>query len=322
MSAAALLLAFFLHGCTGSSRPARLKYTASGSRPELLAVYEGWFGEPNHISVGYSSHDPKTIRSQIRHAKKMGISAFVVDWYGDRDPFIDQTYALIQKEAAKEHFHVAVMYDMSDAVDGATDAVLADFAMFRNSYLSSKARGHKAYLTYDGRPVIFIFPRGHSVDWDKVRQTIDQWKPAPLLINENLPGRYGKDFDGFYPWISPGPKGWAANGSRWGKSYLSDFYQTMATKYPQKIIVGGAWSQFNDKRASWGLNRHIAARCGKTLSDTINFWQQYVPAGQVIPFMMMETWNDYEEGSEIEKGIPACGGQPAPTTLTSLEKKR
>jgi hypothetical protein len=318
LGAAALFLVLLLHGCLGSPPPPRLQYTATGSSPRLLAVYEGWFGEPSHLNVGYSSHDTHTLRDQIENAKGMGISAFVVDWYGDRDPFVDQTYALMEKQAAKNHFHVAVMYDESNAVDGATDAAIADLTMFRDSYLATK-EGREAYLTYQGRPVIFVWPRGNAVDWDKVRVVLNQWNPAPWLIDENVPGQYAKDFDGFYPWINPGPKGWAADGSHWGQGYLTSFYQTMAQKYPDKIIVGGAWAEFNDSRASWGLNRHISARCGQTFRDTLNLWQKYVPAGQVVPFLMVETWNDWEEGTAIEKGLPTCGGGPAPTSVVSEE---
>ena len=42
------------------------------------------------------------LRNQIRAAEAMGISAFVVDWYGDREPFIDRSYALVQRIAAEE----------------------------------------------------------------------------------------------------------------------------------------------------------------------------------------------------------------------------
>ena len=57
----------------------------------------------------------------------------------------------------------------------------------------------------------------------------------------------------------------------------------------------------------------MSARCGQTYQDTFNLWKKYFPADQPIPFLMLETWNDYEEGSAIEPGIPTCGkGSPAP----------
>lgn len=283
-------------------------------------MYEAWFGPANHISVGYSSNDPEVLGRQIRQAKALGISAFVVDWYGDRDPYIDQNYALLQNLAAKEKFHIAMMYDENNAATGATDEVIADFTAFHNNYLSANSPGHEAYLTYEGRPVIFVFPHGGHTDWARVRTAVNQWNPAPWLIQENLPGPHPQAFDGFYPWVNPGAEGWKADGSNWGQSYLDDFYHTMATKYSDDIVVGGAWPQFDDSRASWSLNRHMSARCGQTFHDTFNEWKKFFPAGQVIPFVMIETWNDYEEGTAIEPGIPTCNGQPAPQSVKEEEE--
>jgi hypothetical protein len=318
-SISCLSILFLLHGCSGSwgNHASPLQHRAEGNSPEVIALYEAWFGHPSHIKIDYSSHDPAMIDSQIRHAQSMGISAFVVDWYGDREPFIDRSYALMQTAAAKDNFHVAMMYDESNDEDDATDEALADFAMFHETYLTAKSPGRRAYLTYEGRPVIFIFPKGLHTDWNRVRESVEKWNPAPLLIYENLPGKDASAFDGFYAWIGPGGKGWAADGSNWGEAYLSDFYQTMRDKYPDKIIVGGAWAVFDDSKASWGLNRHISARCGQTFSDTFNYWHKDFPADDPIPFLLIETWNDYEEGTAIERGIPSCGPTPLeklPTT--------
>lgn len=319
-SVVSLSLLVLLHGCSGSVQPAPLKYQATGKLPALLAVYEAWFGLPQHISVGYSSTDPEVIRKQIRRAKDMGISGFVVDWYGDRDPFINQSYALVQSLAAKEKFDVAMMYDERDQTDSATDTVIADFTLFHDTYLSPNAPGRQAYLTYHGRPMIFVFPNGNHTDWAKVRTVVNKWDPVPLLIQENLPGPHPEAFDGFYPWFNPGPKGWSTDGNNWGESYLTDFYVTMAAKYPDSLIIGGAWPKFDDSKASWGLNRHMSARCGQTYRDTANLWRKFFPPDQTIPFVMIETWNDYEEGSSIEPGFPTCEDQPPPKYGKGKEK--
>lgn len=239
----------------------------------------------------------------------MGISAFVVDWYGDRDPFNDITYALVQKTAAQQNFRVAMLYDESNAQVGATDEALADFKMFHDTYLAPNAPGQSAYLTYDGRPVIFIFPKGRHTDWDRVRQTLDQWNPRPFLIYENLPGTYAKDFDGFYAWVNPGKDGWKLDGSDWGKDYLEDFYKTMQSKYPDKMPVGAAWPGFDDSKASWSLDRHMDFRCGQTFRDTFNLWKKFYPPDNPLQYLLIETWNDYEEGTAIERGIPSCSSK-------------
>jgi hypothetical protein len=306
ISTSFLFLLFMFHGCSdqGVDHGQPLRHRATGSAPETIALYEAWFGHPKHISVGYSSQDPTEIKKQIRQAKAMGISAFVVDWYGDREPFIDRSYALMETAAANEQFRVAMMYDETDEEDGATDEALADFTMFHDTYLSSKAPGHQTYLTYEGRPVIFIFPKGRHTDWNKVRALVNKWSTPPWLIYENLPGPDVDAFDGFYAWVSPEQGG---DGSNWGEQYLNNFYQTMQSNHSDKIIVGGVWSTFDDSKAAWGLNRRISARCGQTFADTSNFWHKYFPPDDPPPFMMIETWNDHEEGTAVEDGIPTCG---------------
>lgn len=312
-SRAIVALVFLLsaiHGCShpGSQQGARPANRRSGPAPQVLAVYEAWFGHPKHISVGYSSHDPAVLSKQIRQAKALGISGFVVDWYGYRQPFIDHSYGLMQTIAAEENFHVAMMYDEQNEEEGSTDEAIEDFKLFRKTYLADNAPGHQSYLTYDGRPVIFIFPKGSHTDWNRVRAEIDKWDKPPLLIDEFPPGKFASTVDGYYAWVGPGPKNWTPDGSNWGGQHLNEFYNTMESKYPDKIAVGGAWASFDDSKASWGLNRHINPRCGQTLTDTVNLWKKY-SADYYMPFLLVATWNDHEEGTAIEDGIPSCGSE-------------
>ena len=316
--AAFLAFGLLLRGCSGSPslQMPHLKYHAIDGRPVMLALYEPWFGRSDHINVGYDSHDPKIIKKQIDEAKKFGISAFVIDWYGNREPFNNRTYALVQAIAAKKKFHVAMMYDETADEDGATDEALSEFRMFRDTYLALGAQGHDAYLTYQGRPVIFIFPKGGHTDWKRVRQETDTWSPAPLLIQENAPGSDAAAFDGFYAWVQPGGQGWTPDGSNWGQKYLDDFYRIMRTEYPDKITVGGVWAGFNDSKATWGLHRYMDPRCGQTFLDTLNEWRKSLSADEPPPFLMIETWNDYEEGTAIERGIPTCKLPPPQHSTT------
>ena len=102
-----------------------------------------------------------------------------------------------------------MMYDETNEEDGATDEAIADFTMFHDTYLVARVAGHEAYLTYQGRPVIFIFPKGGIPIGAKVRTVVSKWDPPPLLIDENLPGHGCCAFDGFYAWINTWPERWA-----------------------------------------------------------------------------------------------------------------
>ncbi len=310
---AALAVVFLLlfQGCTHMNQPRALRpdMAPDDAVTKNLAVYEPWFGKPDHISVGYSTQDPEIIRKQIDEAKRLDISGFVVDWYGDRQPFENSSYALIQSIAAGKHFLVAMMYDETEDDNGhVTDDTLAAFDKFHESYLGANAPGRAAYLEYQGRPVIFVFPKSGRTDWNRVRQATSQWDQPPLLIYEYRQTPFAGDFDGFYAWINPGKKGWAADGSNWGEDYLREFYTQMRSKYPDKIAVGGAWAGFNDSKASWGLGRHMSERCGQTFTDTMALNRQYYGDGS-HPFLLIATWNDYEEGTAIERGLEKCSPQ-------------
>lgn len=309
-AAVAFLLLF--QGCTYMSRDRTLRQNIAsiGGAPHVLAVYEPWFGHPNHISVGYSSSNPEVVQRQIDQAKTLGISGFVVDWYGNRQPLLDRNYALLQRTAATRNFRVAMMYDESSGENGepATEQTLQEFEEFHRVYLAPDSPGRAAYLSYNNHPVIFIFPKGGHTDWKRVNQFVQTWNPAPMLIYEYPASEFVNAIDGLYAWINPGNKGWATDGSNWGEDYLRDFYHKMETEYSGKITVGTAWAGFDDSKASWGLNRHIAQRCGQTLSQTLQLAREYDMADHPMPFLLIATWNDYEEGSAIERGLSKCSG--------------
>jgi hypothetical protein len=298
-------------GCTtpGAHRILQQNAQAPGLSPKLLAVYMPWFGDHTHMEVGYSSQDPAVLRKQIQQARQMGLSAFLVDWYGQSNPYSDHNFALLEQVASESRFQVALLYNEAADEDAqATDDAIAALDKAYASYLGPTAKYRDAYLTYNGSPLIFIFPKSGHVDWNQVRQHANAWDRPPLLIYKDQPAaQYANDFAGSYAWVQPGPGGWAPDGRNWGESYLEDFYKTMQ-KHPDKIAVGGAWPGFDDSAAKWGLNRHIESACGKTLDETLNFYQRYYDSSKPLPFLLIETWNDYEEGTAIERrSATDCG---------------
>jgi hypothetical protein len=246
----------------------------------------------------------------------MGIYAFAVDWYGERRPFEDRSYALLQQVSAEQQFHICLMYDETQEDNGhATEDALEAFEKAYRAYIGPNAPGREAYVTYHGRPIIFIFPKRGNTDWNRVRTAVDQWERPPILIyKDDPPPKYANAFDGFYAWVHPGQH-WDANGRDWGKEYLDQFYKKMK-EHPDKVIVGGVWPGFNDTKASWSLNRHMDRRCGATFEDTLKLFHQHNDPERPMPFLLIATWNDYEEGTQIETGVSDCNGR-RPITETA-----
>jgi hypothetical protein len=303
-------VSFISKACNHSdTRNVSLKEVASlPGQPKVLADYQPWFGDPDHIDVGYNSQDPNVLRKQIESARNMGIYAFAVDWYGPRHPFLDRSTALLQRIASEEHFHIALMYDETQDDNGhATDDAMEAMDLAYKKYIGPGAPGRDAYLLYQGRPVIFVFPKRGHTDWDQVRQQVNLWESPPILLyQDEPPPQYAKAFNGEYAWVFPGKKGWTPDGQAWGEDYLENFYDRMRSKHPDEVTVGGVWPGFNDKKASWSLGRHIDSRCGETFADTLHVFDENNTPSHPIPFVLIATWNDYEEGTAIEPGLPKC----------------
>ena len=312
------VLALVMVGCNrNQSIRESLTQTTRGMQPgpRILADYQPWFGDPDHMNVGYSTQDPAVLRKQVQRAKQMGIYAFAVDWYGERRPFEDRSYALLQQISAEERFHICLMYDETQEDNGhATEDALAAFEKAYRAYIGPNAPGREAYVAFNGRPIVFIFPKRGNTDWNRVRAAVDQWERPPILIyKDDPPPKYANAFDGFYAWVHPSQH-WDTNGRDWGKEYLDRFYRKMK-EHPDKVIVGGVWPGFNDTKASWSLNRHMDRRCGATFEDTLKLFHQHNDPERPMPFLLIATWNDYEEGTQIETGVSDCnGGRPITET--------
>ena len=104
-----------------------------------------------------------------------------------------QSYALMQQAASEDSsFKVAAQYD--EAVDHPgydTDAVIVDLQYLYDRYIGPNAGPTRnAYLRYNGRPVVFIFPKDSGTDWNRMRQMTKSWSDPPLLIYKDINNKY------------------------------------------------------------------------------------------------------------------------------------
>jgi hypothetical protein len=306
-----ILFAAGMAGCTQKNVSRVQPAKAAPEGTTVLAVYEAWFGEGDHIDVGYSCHDKVVLSKQVEQAQNMGISGFVVDWYGTAKPFIDGSFASMQQVAVEKNFKVALMYDeIEDDASHMTENAISHLDYAYQNYIGPKAPARNAYLTYEGRPMIFIWGRGSKTDWQRVSEHVKAWPQPPFLIFKDEPTKYADVFDGRYAWIHAGRGGFKPDGSDWGEDYLQSFYSKMASQKSDQIIVGAAWAGFDDSRASWSENRYMDQRCGKTFEDTLHYPRRYFSANNPLPFLLIATWNDHEEGTGIERGIAKVPPSP------------
>src|SRR5262249_16268190 len=162
------------------------------------------------------------------------------------------------------------------------------------NYANRIYQGSSAYLHYNGRPVFFFF--GHEaypIDWNRVRTSV---AGNPLFIFRNAVGFTYAPSDGGYSWVEPTTTAFG---------YIDNYYATALT-LPSKYSIGSAYKGFNDSLALWGSNRLIAQQCGQTFLQSMAEVGKYYSASTQMLGIQMVTWNDYEEGTELETGIDNC----------------
>ncbi len=272
-----------------------------------------WFGQPSHMNVGYSSADPAQVKRQISDMVSRGIDGVVMVWYGPNNA-VDQAAKLVMHEAETHPgFTFAIMVDNGAirwySCPGCSpqSALVHDLQYVEQTYFPSPA-----YLRIGGRPVVtnFDIDKYYSVDWKAAQAAM---ATDPVFLFQNGGGFSHGQSDGAYSWDIP-------TTSDYGMSYLAKFYATGAS-FPSKETWGAGYKGFNDKLASWGLNRSMGQQCGQTWLQTFARINGLYNSTNQLPVLQLVTWNDYEEGTEIETGIDNCVDVAASVAGNSLQWK-
>jgi hypothetical protein len=283
------------------------------AQTKIFAHMVLWFGQRDHLNVGYSSTDPAQVKRQISDMVSRGIDGVVMVWYGPNNA-IDRAAKLVMHEAeAHPGFTFAIMVDNGairwDSCHGcsAQSALVQTLQYVEQTYFPSPA-----YLQMGGRPVItnFDIDKYYKVDWSAAKAAM---ATDPVFLFQNADGFQPRESDGAYSWDIPTTKDY-------GMSYLANFYATGAT-FPGKEIWGASYKGFNDTLASWGLNRVMGQQCGQTWLQTFSKINSLYDSTNQLPVLQLVTWNDYEEGTEIETGIDNCVSVSASITGNSLQWK-
>lgn len=273
-----------------------------GATTQIFVRWMPWFqgtpGGGKHVDVGYNSDDPEQIRRQVEDMLSRGIDGVFVDWYGHEDKSKDRATERMLREAERRGgtFKVALSVDKRALKDcGDCTGKLIE----QMNYAAAKYESSPAYLRWNSRPVVFFFGlETANLDWERVKR---EAAAHPLLFFRNsgafrLP--YG---DGAYSWIAPES---VKPGDPLGFQYLERFDQ--AARGSDKIVVASAYKGFDDSEASWGKHRQIPQQCGMTWLESFALINRFFNSSHQLPMLLIPTWNDYEEGTEIETGIDNC----------------
>jgi hypothetical protein len=281
-----------------------------GATTKVYAHLMMWFGGTNHMNVGYSSVDSQQVHRQITDMISRGIDGVIIDWYGPNNS-IDHATKLVMAEA-EDHpgFTFAIMVDQGAIKWNSCSGCSPQQALIRQlQYVEQTYFPSKAYMTQDGKPVVtnFDIDLAYSINWNDVRAALSS-KPAFLFQNNG--GFTHALSEGSYSWVMP-------TTTDFGMGYLWSFYNT-GLPLVNRETVGATYKGFNDTLAAWGSKRIMGQQCGQTWLRTFSSINSLYNSGRQLPAMQVVTWNDYEEGTEIESGIDNCLSISASSSSNSL----
>jgi hypothetical protein len=270
----------------------------AGATTKIYAQFLPWFGFGDHMNVGYTSTDLVQVQKQVNDMVSRGIDGAIIDWYGRgtlNSHFVSYDQAsqeLMHQAETHPGFTFAIQHDavaLKNCNCDVTQMLIDDL-----NYANRTFQGSPAYLQYNGRPVFYFF--GHEaypIDWNKVRASVTG---NPLFIFRNASAFTALQSDGGYSWVEPTISGF---------TYIDGYYAA-AQKSSNMFSTGSAYAGFNDSLAAWGSNRLIAQQCGQTFLAAMAEAGKYYSASSQMLGIQMVTWNDYEEGTEMETGIENC----------------
>ena len=212
-------------------------------------------------------------------------------------------------------------------------------------YMNGMHWGNSAYLKSNGRPVVQIFPdeavipaTGPAPSWTDIWVQIEDWNSdlpgncgtapynadngVPLIVFENAGGFEHQDSAGSYYWVEPAGTDPAAdqftlNISPATEAGTLDNFLATALTYNDQLTWSNAFKGFNSSQANWGTGRIMDQECGQTWIASLEESNGYYSSA-ALPYLQIATWNDYNEGTEIESGIDNCFEVAASTAEQTL----
>jgi PKD repeat protein len=273
-----------------------------GAKTKIYAHWMPWFGTSSHMNVGYDSSNPVQVSLQVADMASRGIDGAIVDWYGPNNTQHNTATInlMTSSQAMGGKFSFAITEDVG-ALKSCANTSGCDVtaqAISDLTYAYNTFEGSPAYMRVNGRPVVFFFgTEAYALDWTRIRANTPG---NPMFIFRNSSAFSKAESNGGFSWI-----GLSSDPTNMGLGYLDNFYNT-ALNYASSATFGSGYKGFNDTLSSWGSNRILNQQCGQTWLATFAEAGRYYSTTNQLASLQIVTWNDYEEGSEIETGIDNC----------------
>ena len=288
----------------------------------ILAFYYPWYGNPsvkggsgrwfhwkgvnplemdiacstNYPKLGaYDSHDPKLIEKHTTLAKMAGIDGLISSWWG-RGTFEDQAVKPLLEGCRKAGMTLTVYYEKLPE-PATVETASGDLLDILNRY-----GNHPAWLKVEGRPVIFIYSRAVNKlglrGWANVIQSVNRgYEGGAIFIGDRIGAGAARVFDGIHTYITAGSLQGkdAAEVRKWCKQTFPQWVETAESlgRISTVTVIPG----YDDTK-----NRTPGLKVNRMNGEIYRAqWEEAMGAGP--DWILITSWNEWHEGSEIEPSL-------------------
>lgn len=265
----------------------------------------------------YDSRDPDVVEYQLSTAWAAGVDGFVADWYGPHDEKgIDEALDLVFETVERWRqmygfrFFLAIAYEeqILSQIDGeqAREEAIASHLRHALDHYAVQ----DSFLRYQGVPLIFFFEMWTDgtpglLQPDQLAR-VQSGLPAFHLLYMGAEQDFLDVAAGFYSWVG----GTNDDPADWGADYVDWVYGEMDNRtreHDLQINVGSVWAGFDDSMVwGWGNTpRSVDRQDGAVYAET---WasallDRHNRDRESPSWVQIVTWNDWNEGSEIEPSV-------------------
>ena len=250
----------------------------------------------NYPALGaYDSHDPKLLDQHCQWAKRAGIDAFIVSWWG-HNSFSDRAMDKILDSCQRNGLSACIYYETVPGPQTPQSAA-DDIVKALNKYGE-----HTAHLKVNGKPVVFVYGRALQqlglTGWLKAIELVNKrYKGGITAIGDQFSHGAARIFDGVHTYNTAGSlRGLAPTAVRkWaGETYESWVQLADQAGKISTITVIPGYDDTKIRKPGLAVKRYS----GELYRVQ---WEEAIKADP--HWILITSFNEWHEGSEIEPSL-------------------
>lgn len=262
--------------------------------PNVFINHRRDIGAAHYPLLGpYDCLNETIIKIHFKWAEEAGIDAFVCSWWGISS-FEDKVFRKMLEIAEREHFKIklTIYYESVGLTRNRSSKDVANDII----YIIRNYAKYSSFLKYKGKPVIFVYAVEvqPKMFWSDVINYLKKANISVLLIADTMNEFYADIFSGIHIYnpldkLLIDPTGSLLN-------FTYKWMKEIAERH-HLIFVATVTPGYNDTKVRWP-GKVLDRESGRIYNIT---WR--VAIANRPDWIIITTWNEWHEGTEIEPSL-------------------